>query len=365
MAARRGQGRIRVGIMGQGRSGRNIHAAWLSQSPEKYQIVAVSDVLQDRRQRAEQEYGCDAHADYRDLLKREDIELIVNALPSHLHPQGTVEALKAGHHVVCEKPLAPTLKDFRRMVAAAKQSGKVLAPYQQSRYAAHFQQILKVRKSGVLGRIVQIKIAFNGFGRRWDWQTLQEFRGGNLLNTGPHPVDQALCLLDWNLPEVFCQMDRANVWGDAEDHVKLLMHGKGLPTVDLEISSCCAYSGDMYQIYGTRGGLAGGPSGLRWRYFKVGEAPRQKLLRSPLPGPSYCREELKWHEQTWAPTDEEKDSFRYMSRCYYDHIYKVIRRGAPLFITPEQVGVQVAVMEACHRQNRLSKLKPKGWAKGN
>jgi hypothetical protein len=45
-------------------------------------------------------------------------------------------------------------------------------------------------------------------------------------------------------------------------------------------------------------------------------------------------------------------------------ILKALRKGAPLFITPEQVGVQVAVMEACHRQNRLSKLHPKGRAKG-
>lgn len=365
MAAKKGRGRILVGIMGQGRSGRNIHAAWLSQATEQYQIVAVSDVLPDRRQRAEAEYGCAAYANYHDLLKHEGIELVVNALPSHLHPQGTVDGLKAGHHVVCEKPLAPTVKDFKRMVAAAKQSGRILAPFQQSRYAAQFQQILKVLKSGVLGRVVQINIAFNGFGRRWDWQTLQEFKGGNLLNTGPHPVDQALCLLGWQLPKVFCRMDRANSFGDAEDHVKLLMYGKGLPTVDLEISSCCAYSGDMYQIYGTRGGLTGGPSGLRWRFFKPGEAVRQKLIRSPLPGPSYCREDLKWHEASWAPSEAEKDSFRYMSRCYYDHIYKVIRRGAPLFITPEQVGVQAAVMEACHKQNPLSKLPPKGWSRGN
>ena len=176
---------------------------------------------------------------------------------------------------------------------------------------------------------------------------------------------QALCLLGWKHPKVFCQMDRANSLGDAEDHVKVLMYGKDLPTVDLEISSCCPFSGDMYQVYGTRGGLAGGPSGLRWRYYRPREAPRQKLIRSPLPGPSYCREELTWHEDNWSPSEEQKDSFRYMSRCYYDHIYKVVRKGAALFITPEQVGVQVAVMEACHRQNKLSRLPSRGWPKGN
>ena len=77
-----GENRIRVGILGQGRSGRDIHTVWIAQSRRKYRIVAVSDVLRDRRERAEKEYGCDAHGDYRDLLKRDDIELVVNALPT-------------------------------------------------------------------------------------------------------------------------------------------------------------------------------------------------------------------------------------------------------------------------------------------
>jgi len=86
MAVQKNQGPVHVGILGQGRSGRNIHAAWLSQVPKQYRIVAVSDILKDRRERAQQEYGCKTFANYRDLLKRDDIELVVNALPSHLHP---------------------------------------------------------------------------------------------------------------------------------------------------------------------------------------------------------------------------------------------------------------------------------------
>ena len=363
--AKKPTGRIRVGVLGQGRSGRNIHAAWLSLSSRKYQVVAVSDVLKDRRERAESDYGCEAYADYRDVLARDDIELVVNSLPSHLHPQGSIEALKAGHHVVCEKPLAPKVSDIRRMVAAAKRAKRVLAPFQQSRYAPAFQQLQKVIGSGVLGRVVMIKVSYNGFARRWDWQTLQEFRGGNLLNTGPHPMDQVVCLLDWKKPQVQCLMDRANTYGDAEDHVKVPLTRKGSPTIDLEISSCCAYSGDMYQVYGTRGGLSGGPGGMKWRYFNPKQASDQKLMRLPLPGPSYCREELPMIEKTWEPSEKQKDSFSYMSGMFYNHIHKVLRQGAPLFITPEQVMVQIGVIEECHRQNSMSKFKPKGWPKKN
>ena len=233
------KGPIRVGILGQGRSGLDIHANWFSQVPRKYRIVAVADLLADRRQHARRELGCDAYADYKKLLARDDIELVVNVLPSHRHPGVTIEALEAGHHTVCEKPFSWNVAAVDEMISAARRSRRHLAPFQQSRYAPPFQKLLQVLDSGVLGRIVQINISHQNFARRWDWQTLQEFRGGNLLNTGPHPLDQAMCLLDFKKPDqIVCAMDRANTFGDAEDHVKVLLRKRGLPAIDLEISSC-------------------------------------------------------------------------------------------------------------------------------
>ncbi|NKB67882.1 MAG: gfo/Idh/MocA family oxidoreductase [Candidatus Latescibacteria bacterium] len=355
-------GPIRVGILGQGRSGLDIHARWFNQSPRKYKIVAIADLLADRRQRAESELGCQTHADHRDLLARDDIELVVNALPSHLHPPVTIAALEAGHHVVSEKPLSWSVAQLDRMIQTARTARRSLFPFQQSRYAAHFQKLLALLDSGVLGRIVQINVAYNGYARRWDWQTVQEYRGGNLLNTGPHPMDQVMRLLDFKKPDkILCVMDRANTMGDAEDHVKILLKSRNRPTIDVEISSCCAYPGDMFQVFGTQGGLTGGPSGLKWRYFKPEAAPEQALVRNSLPGPSYCREDLKFTEKSWQPSKQQQNSFGFMSKSFYDQIHKVLRQGDKPHITPQQVRTQIAVIEECHRQNRLSKLPRQGW----
>ena len=95
---------IRVAVLGQGRSGLDIHCRYFKTAPHKYQIVGVADLLDDRRQRALSEMGCDAYADYCDLLARDDIDLVVNALPSHLHPQATIDSLNTGHHTICENP---------------------------------------------------------------------------------------------------------------------------------------------------------------------------------------------------------------------------------------------------------------------
>jgi len=343
---------IRVGVVGQGRSGKNIHCRHLVTVPDKYRIVAVSDPLAERRKKAEQDYGCKAYASHKGLLKHDDIDLIVNASPSRLHVPLSIEALKAGFNVLCEKPLARKTAEVDKVIRAARNTGKVMAVFQNNRYAAHFLQVRKVVESGKLGRIVMIKAAANGFSRRWDWQTLRRNYGGNLLNTGPHTLDQLLQLFGTDImPEVTCVMDRANTFGDAEDHVKLLLKAKGRPTVDLEISSCCAYPGDSYNVYGTRGGLSAGRGEVRWKYFDPKAQPKQNLTTEPLENefgvPVYCRENLKWTERSWEPKKGGKSP---VAR-YYEMLYRTLTQGAPLEVTLQHVRQQIAIIEECHRQN--------------
>lgn len=351
---------IKVAIIGQGRCGRDIHGAYLK-TDNRFKITAVVDLLADRRQRAEKEYGCKTFSDYRELFDRRDIDIVVNSTPSHLHYPITMDLLNHGFNVMCDKPMAGKASEVDDMMEAARKSGRLLAIFQQSRYAPYFQQVKKIIDSGILGRIVQISIAFNGFARRWDWQCIKEYNGGNLYNTGPHPLDQALQLLDAKeMPSVTCFMDRANTFGDAEDYVKLILKAAGRPVIDLEISSCCAYPCFTYNVQGTRGGLKGSMEHIDWKYFKPSEAPKQHLLRTPLMHedgtPAYCSEKLKWYEESWDVPIEEKDLFSTISGKFYNMLYDVMTKGAPLEITPEQVRQQIAVIEEAHRQNPLSHI---------
>jgi len=359
---------VNVAIIGQGRSGRDIHGQYLLKDPEHYKVMAAADLIPERRAMAAREYNCAVYKDYRELFKRNDIDLVVNASLSHMHVPITLDILRAGLNVLCEKPLASSVKDVDRLIAAAKKSKKVFAIFQQARFAPYFVKVREIIESGALGRIVQISINFNGYARRWDWQTMQSFNGGSLMNTGPHPLDQALALFGKGMPEVRCFMDCANTWGNAEDHVKLILSGKGHPLIDIEISSCCAYPSATYQIYGTRGGMkASNANNAEWKFFKLNEAPRQKLITAPLRNPdgspAYCGETLNWHEGKWpaeSADGNKADKAGYsastaasvnMTAVFYGMLYKTLTTGAPLEITPEQVRRQIAVIEECRRQN--------------
>ena len=347
---------LRLAILGQGRSGRDIHGLHLKKDTERFKVVAVAEPIKERRDRAAEEYGCEAFSDYKELLGRKDIDLVINSTPSQLHFTTTKELLENGYNVLVEKPCVPTVEEFDILVEAARANRCHMLVFQQSRFANYFLKVKEVIESGVLGRIVHIGVQFNGFARRWDWQCCLEFNGGNLANTGPHPLDQALNLLDYyeSEPNVFCKMDRANTFGNAEDYVKLILTAPGRPLIDLDISSCDAYPSYTYKVEGTRGTLKGNMAHIDWKYFKEEEAPERVLVKETLTSgeeklPAYCTEKLNWYEESWD--GDPQAPFIAAVATYYDQVYALLTEGKPHEIELKQVRQQIAVINEAHKQN--------------
>ena len=348
--------KLRVAIIGQGRSGRDIHGAFFrSEANEHYQVAAVVDGLEKRRERARQEYGCDVYADYRELFSRQDIDLVVNSSFSHHHFPITLDLLRHGKNVVVEKPFSAHKSDCDAMIAEAKAQGVMLCVFQQSHFAPYYRRIREIMDSGVLGRPVQISIHFSGFSRRWDWQCSQRYYGGSLRNTGPHPMEQALDILDLDhLPTIVSRLDSVNSFGDAEDYCKVLLLEPGKPVIDVEISSCDKYSDYTYKIQGSLGTLKATLNHITYDYFRPEEAPEQHMTFTPLENdqglPAYCREQLQWHHEE---EDLQGTPFTTAVKAYYDMIYDHMTEGKELIIKPERIAQQIALMEEVHRQNPL------------
>ncbi|RKN80534.1 Gfo/Idh/MocA family protein [Paenibacillus ginsengarvi] len=348
---------LKVGIIGQGRSGRHIHGNQLLKMKEHYEITAIADSIEERQQIAKREYGCNAYHTWQEMIENEKLDLVVNAAPSHLHFEISMQVLDRGVNVLCEKPLAKTVEEVNQLIEKSKKSNKTLAVFQNARFQPAFIQIRKIIESGILGRIIQIDFTNNVFARRWDWQTLQNSNGGNLMNTGSHPLDQALQLFGADvMPEVTCIMDRANTFGDAEDYVKLILRGPGRPTIDLEISSCSAYPRHPFIVQGANGGLYGSSQHLEWKYFIPEEAPPRQLIREPLfdqnGNPAYCSETLNWYKGSWdITTCSDSMTSISMEKNLYSMLYQTLVNGVPFEITPQQVRQQMMVIEECRRQN--------------
>ena len=336
------QNPIRVGIAGLGRSGWGIHCRLLEPLAEEFKIVAVFDKSLERLQEAHERFGAKGYDNYADLCKDADVEVIIVAMPSSLHASCSMQALEAGKHVVTEKPMAGNLEDAEAMVATAQRTKRVLSIFQNYRYHAAYRQLKSVIDSGVLGRIVQTRIAFHGFARRWDWQTLKKYDGGSLNNTGPHPIDLALQLFGDVEPEVFCIRDKTLTLGDADDHVKLILHKEGSPTCEVEVTSACTYGQDKWLVMGTQGGLSGTDKKLSWRYFKPEQLEARQVSEESFENRSYCNEDLPLEEHSW---ELDKEAFCPGEEDFYKELYACIRDDGPVPVTPASVIRQMRVME--------------------
>ncbi len=353
---------IRVAIAGQGRSGYGIHANYLRHDAD-FKIVAVADELPERRQQAVDEFGCAAYCDFNELLaKAPEFDLFINATPSRFHMEASLAAINSGRvkYLVTEKPSAPTVAEFDKLVAAAKEKNVLVYPFQNSRFYPFYAKMREIINSGVLGKIIYIRSNWSGFGRRWDWQTRQDQLAGNLYNTGPHPVDQAVVLFGEEYPTVNATF-AAEHWdfpGDAENFALVRLTGANNPTIDIDISSMQAYKiGNMYNVSGTLGGLIADPTRIQWKYFDPAIAPKHEFWKPWSKDRQYCGEQLPWVEQSWEYSGNNSNANGYAEvvQLLYRDFYKVVTEGKAPEIKLSEVRRQIYVMEEAHKQNPLPK----------
>ena len=342
---------IRVGLAGLGRTGWYNHGLELEKLKGLYRVAAAFDMNAARLDEAKARWGCQTFTKYSDLVNCKDVDLVVVGLPNKMHADATIETLAADKHVVCEKPMATSLKDADRMVRAAKKAKGCLSIFQNRRYVSDFLKVREIIDSGQLGRVTHIRLSANSFNRRWDWQTLRKNGGGNLNNTGPHFVDMALQFLGDRYPdEFFVDMDRTLTLGDADDHVTLILKAKGAPVVEVEIMSDCAYPDKLWRITGTEGGLTGTPGELHWKRIIKSRLAKREVDERPTPDRSYNSEELPWSkERVWRTPKSDPGCIH---RYYTELREAIMKRKAPP-ITAESIRRQMKLLEACHRRCKI------------
>ena len=193
--------RLRIGIIGCGGIANGKHLPSLK-AINRADIVAFCDLIPERAEKAAKEYGtpdAKVYTDYRELLADKSIDVCYVLTPNRSHADITIDALHAGKHVMCEKPMAKSAADARRMVEAAKGTGKKLTIGYQHRQKAASQYVKSVVERGDLGDIYYAK-AF-AIRRRGtpNWGVfLNEYEqgGGPLIDIGTHSLDLTLYLMN-------------------------------------------------------------------------------------------------------------------------------------------------------------------------
>ena len=158
---------IRVGIIGCGKIAQVRHIPEYVANPN-VELYGFYDINQTRTEELAKKYGGKAFASYEELLADETIEAVSVCAANHVHAEITIAALKAGKHVLCEKPMAVTLAECEAMVAAAEESGKYLMIGQNQRLAMAHAKAKELIEQGAIGKVLTFRTIF-GHGGPETW----------------------------------------------------------------------------------------------------------------------------------------------------------------------------------------------------
>ena len=192
---------IRIAIVGTGNIA-NAHVQAYLQFPERCHIAYLVDIVPEKARRMREKYGLDAEVmdDHQALLPLQDIDLVDVCTPPYVHAQISINCLRSGKNVVCEKPMAASLEECDQMLRARDESGKRLSIIAQNRFRQPISNLKALLDSGLAGpvRCAQVDSFWwrgHCYYDLWWRGTWEKEGGGCTLNHAVHHIDMLLWMM--------------------------------------------------------------------------------------------------------------------------------------------------------------------------
>jgi UDP-N-acetylglucosamine 3-dehydrogenase len=200
---------VKYGVIGCGAIAQRRHIPECLANPDSV-LIAIADANQVRCDELGQKYGVKSFCDHKELLAMKEIDAVVVSGPNAMHAPQTIDALSAGKHVLCEKPMAISREEARAMIDAARKNGKYLMIGLNQRLMPPHARAKEILSTGRLGKVLSFRTAFKHPGpegwsvdaaKSWFFRKDQAFMGvtGDL---GIHKAD----LLRWLFNQEFAEV---------------------------------------------------------------------------------------------------------------------------------------------------------------
>ncbi len=339
-----------VGVVGYGPFGGMGYTHGLAATEtEGLAFTAVCDLAEDRRAAAVTDFaGVAAYASVTDLAADDGVDVAIVATAPSLHAQLALELLRAGKHVVVEKPMCLTVAEADELLAVAASVGRSLTVHQSRRWDADFLTLQRAIQDGLLGEVFNIETFVGGFEHPCRaWHSEDSISGGAVYDWGSHHVDWILQLFG-SAPAEVVTWGHKRVWRDVTNLDQLTLHLQWADGREATFrqSDVAAVRRPKFYVQGTEGTVEGwyrplqietvAPGrGYQGRWAHHAEAPVElRLVRYVPHGGGLV-------ERTLPPVAGREWGFH---RNLADHLHL----GEPLAIDPAFSRQVVAVLEASH-----------------
>lgn len=341
---------FRVGLVGWGNGGCFFHAPFIHVVPGLELVTVVTSRMAVKEQYPQVKVVSTVD----DLLTDPSIDLVVVATPHKLHVSHVRAALKAGKHVVVDKPLAETAAEALDLIALAREVNCELVVYHNRRWDGGFRTVQRVLESGVLGHVYYYESHWPIYrpDLRGVWRENPDALGGMLYDLGPHMVDQVLHL--FGQPDtVYAQLGTHRAGGRVDDMYRIqLQYASGL-TALLFVDMVAPISGPCFHLRGTSGS-----------YEKWGLDPQEAALRAgemPVGETWGVEPEDTWGRLYARDLNGLAVDARIVTdpgdyRLFYYAVYEALVHGGTPVIDLDDVVLQLRILEAARESARTNSV---------
>ncbi|HUF26377.1 MAG TPA: Gfo/Idh/MocA family oxidoreductase [Gemmatimonadaceae bacterium] len=334
---------LRVGLIGYGLAGAMFHAPLIT-ATAGLRMAAVVTRDPDRATQASRD-----HPDARvvptaaDLWERAgELDVVVIASPNRTHVPLATSALEARLHTVVDKPLARTAAEARRLVEAARQSGRLLTVFQNRRWDGDFLTVRNLIEQSALGTVHRFESRFERWRPTpkggWRERGAPEEVGGLLYDLGSHLVDQAL-LLFGPAAHVYGELDQRRPSVEVDDDAFIAIAHRSGARSHLWMSAVAGQPGPRFRVLGSNGA-----------YVKHGLDVQEAALRGggARPGDPGWGEEPREHWGSLGAGEEvyAVPTARGAYERFYELLVEAIRNGSPPPVDPHDAIGTLGVLEA-------------------
>lgn len=204
---------------------------------KKLTLSGVYDINPARQQWAA-DRGFYNYESFEAILADEKVDIVLIATPNHLHHEEAVASMRAGKHVLCEKPVTPSSTELVDILKVSKETGKVFYPRQNRRWDEDFLIMKKIYDENLLGHAFNIECRVLGSrGIPGDWRGVKAYGGGMMLDWGVHLLDRLLIMVPEKIKKVFCSLTHITN-DEVDDGFKMHMTFESGLTAVIEVGTC-------------------------------------------------------------------------------------------------------------------------------
>ncbi len=239
------------GIIGYGGMG-EWHGRQLLSVPSEFKLAAVHDINPKQNEKA-RELGLKAYDHLSDILGDKTITTLILAVPNNFHKELSIAALRAGKHVICEKPVMMNSADLEEVLAVSRETKRLFSVHQNRRWDRDFLIIKKLIDDGTIGQPFYIESRVQGSkGIPGDWRCEQVAGGGMLYDWGVHLIDQILWMIGSPVVDVYAHLLSVKFPG-VDDNFKMILRFENNLSVLVEVDTYTFINLPRWHVSGTSG----------------------------------------------------------------------------------------------------------------